>query len=105
MLSSHNILHPANGRPIAIPSQDMVLGVYYLTRAKKGDKGEGKSFANFDEVRLAYENRVVGLHAIIHVRHKGVWHKNTSVGRVLFNSILPDEVDYVDELIDKKKLM
>ncbi|MFQ6614947.1 MAG: DNA-directed RNA polymerase subunit beta', partial [Fidelibacterota bacterium] len=93
-----------NGRPIAIPSQDMVLGVYYLTRIKKGDKGEGKSFSSFEEVRLAYENGIVGLHAVINVRHKGVWHKNTSVGRVLFNAILPDEVDYVDDLIDKKKL-
>ncbi|RMF08520.1 MAG: DNA-directed RNA polymerase subunit beta' [Candidatus Neomarinimicrobiota bacterium] len=104
MLSSHNILHPANGRPIAIPSQDMVLGVYYLTRPKEGGKGEGKSFASFQEVILAYENKAVDLHSIINVRHKGVWHKNTTVGRVLFNSILPDEMEYVDELIDKKRL-
>jgi len=104
MLSSHNILHPANGKPIAIPSQDMVLGCYYLTRQRKGCKGEGKSFGSFDEVLLAYENKVVDMHAIINVRHKGIWHKNTTVGRVLFNSILPEEMDYVDELINKKKL-
>ncbi len=104
MLSSHNILHPANGKPIAIPSQDMVLGCYYLTRQRKGCKGEGKSFGSFEEVLLAYENKVVDMHAIINVRHKGIWHKNTTVGRVLFNSILPEEMDYMDELINKKKL-
>jgi DNA-directed RNA polymerase subunit beta' len=104
MLSSHNILHPANGKPIAIPSQDMVLGCYYLTRPKKGDKGEGKSFGSFDEVLLALHNGAVGLHAIINVRHKGEWIKNTTVGRVVFNSILPEELDYVNELITKKNL-
>ena len=56
MLSSHNVLHPANGKPISVPSQDMVLGCYYLTRPMKGVKGEGKSFSSFDEVLLAYEN-------------------------------------------------
>lgn len=104
MLASHNILHPANGRPIAIPSQDMVLGTYYLTRPLKGAKGEGKSFGSFDEVLLALENKVVDLHAILNVRHKGKWYKNTTAGRVVFNSILPDEVDYVDDIITKKRL-
>ena len=104
MLSSHNILHPANGKPIAIPSQDMVLGCYYLTRQRKGAKGEGKSFSCFDEVLLAYENREVDLNAIINVRHKGKWIKNTTVGRVMFNSILPEELDYVDGMINKKSL-
>jgi len=104
MLSSHNVLHPANGKPVAIPSQDMVLGYYYLTRPKKGDKGEGKNFGSFAEVLLAYENKAVGLHAIINVRHKGKWHKKTTVGRVMFNSIMPDEMDYVDSLISRKNL-
>ncbi len=104
MLSSHNILHPANGKPIAIPSQDMVLGCYYLTRQRKGAKGEGKSFSGFDEVLLAYENREVDINAIINVRHKGKWIKNTTVGRVMFNSILPEELDYVDGMINKKSL-
>jgi len=104
MLSSHNILHPANGKPIAIPSQDMVLGCYYLTRSAKGVLGEGKLFSSFNEVMLALENKRVDMHAIINVRHKGSIIKNTTVGRVMFNSILPDEMDYVDELISKKTL-
>jgi len=66
--------------------------------------GEGKSFGSFDEVKLALENKVVGLHAIINVRHNGEWIKNTTVGRVLFNSILPIEMDYVDSIITKKRL-
>jgi len=104
MLSSHNILHPANGKPIAIPSQDMVLGSYYLTRQRTGAKGEGRKFGNIKEVSLAYENNIVELNTIIDLRHKGIWHKNTTVGRAIFNSILPDELDYVDEMISKRKL-
>jgi len=104
MLSSHNILHPANGKPIAIPSQDMVLGCYYLTRPKAGDKGEGKIFGSINEVLLAYENKAVGLHAIIDLRHKGQWYKKTSVGRAIFNSIVPDDLDYFDTLVSKKAL-
>ena len=104
MLSSHNILHPANGQPIAVPSQDMVLGCYYLTRPKEGDKGEGKSFSSLQEGLLAYENKAVGLHASVNVRHNGKLIKNTTVGRVIFNSVLPDGVDFVNFIVDKKKL-
>ena len=104
MLSSHNILHPANGKPLALPSQDMVLGTYYLTRRRTGAKGEGKSFGSFEEVLLANENKSVDINAIINVRHNGVWHKDTSVGRVILNNILPEEVGYIDDLIDKKRL-
>ena len=104
MLASHNILHPANGQPIAVPSQDMVLGCYYLSLPKDGDKGEGKFFSSIQEGLLAYENKAVGLHAIINVRHNGVWIKNTTVGRVIFNSILPEGLDFVNDLIDKKRL-
>ena len=104
MLSSHNILHPANGQPIAIPSQDMVLGCYYLTLPKKDAKGHGKSFSSLEEVRIAHENGAVNLHAIINVRHNGIWYKNTTVGRTIFNSILPEEMEYVDTLINKKVL-
>ena len=104
MLSSHNVLHPANGKPIAIPSQDMVLGCHYLTRPKKGDLGEGKIFGSIQEVLLAYENKRIGLHAIIDVRHKGKWNKNTTAGRAIFNSIIPEELDYFDELISSKML-
>ena len=104
MLASHNILHPANGQPIAIPSQDMVLGCYYLTLPKEGDKGEGKLFGSIEEGLLAYENKAVGLHAIVNVRHNGEWIKNTTVGRIIFNSILPEGVEFVNELMNKKKL-
>jgi len=104
MLSSHNILHPAHGNPITIPSQDMVLGCYYLTKKKKGEKGEGMNFSSIDEVALAYENRTVGLHAIINLKIGDRWFKETSVGRAIFNSILPDELDYIDMLISKKKI-
>ena len=104
MLASHNILHPANGQPIAVPSQDMVLGCYYLTRPKEGDLGEGKMFGSIQEGLLAYENKAVGLHAIVDVRVKGKWVKKTTVGRIIFNSILPDDVDFVNDIIGKKML-
>ena len=104
MLASHNILHPANGQPIAVPSQDMILGSYYLTKLKAGDLGEGKNFGSIDEVLLAYENKVVGLHAKINLRNKGHWVKDTTIGRAIFNSIIPDEMEYVNNLIDKKLL-
>ena len=104
MLSSHNILHPANGKPLALPSQDMVLGAYYLTRKRSGAKGEGKSFSSFEEVMLANENKSVDTNTIINVRHRGVWYKDTTVGRVIVNNILPEEMGYIDDLIDKKRL-
>ena len=104
MLSSHNILHPANGQPIAVPSQDMVLGCYYLTRPKDGDKGEGKIFGSIQEGLMAYENKAVGLHAIVDLRNKGRWIKKTTVGRIIFNSILPQDVDYVNDIVGKKLL-
>ena len=104
MLSSHNILHPANGKPLALPSQDMVLGTYYLSLKKEGCKGEGKTFGSFNEVLLAYEGKAVEVNTIINVRHNGNWYKNTTVGRVVINSIIPSEIDYVDDIIDKKRL-
>ena len=104
MLSSHNILHPANGEPIAVPSQDMVLGCYYLTRPKESVQGEGKIFGSIEEVLLAYENKAVDLHANVHLKHNDTWNKNTTVGRVIFNSILPDEIGFINEIINKKRL-
>ena len=104
MLASHNIVHPANGEPIAVPSQDMVLGCYYLTRPKAGVQGEGKIFGSIEEVLLAYENKAVDLHANVHLKHNNTWHKNTTVGRVIFNSILPDEIGFINEIINKKRL-
>ena len=104
MLSSHNILHPADGKPVAIPSQDMVLGTYYLTRSLKGGIGEGQNFKSIDEVYLAYENRTISPHTFINLREKGTWYRDTTVGRVLFNAILPEGMPYYNESIDKKKL-
>jgi DNA-directed RNA polymerase subunit beta' len=104
MLSSHNILHPANGKPVAIPSQDMVLGCYYLTSPRKGEKGEGKYFKSFQEAILAWENSKATIHAIVNVRHNGKWYKNTTIGKILFNSILPEEMEYLDVIITKNSL-
>ena len=105
MLSSHNVLHPANGKPISVPSQDMVLGCYYLTRPKTGTLGEGKSFGSIDEVLIAFENKMVDMHAIINLRHDGKWYKETTVGRAIFNSILPKELEYADLTISKNDLV
>ena len=104
MLSSHNILHPAHGQPIAIPSQDMVLGYYYLTRSRQGAQGEGMDFFSFDEARLAWENGQVGLHAIVNFRLNGEWHRDTTVGRIIFNAVIPEEMGYFDQMITKKSL-
>jgi len=102
MLSSHNILSPANGRPLAIPSQDIVLGSYYLTKTKKGDLGEGKVFSCPDEVRIAYYDDRVGLHARIKVRISGEMIETTT-GRVLFNEIVPPELGFINELLTKRR--
>lgn len=102
-LSSHNILHPAHGHPIAIPSQDMVLGVYYITRQKSGCKGEGKIFASPEEAIYAYEIGEVELHAKVKIRVNGQL-IDTTVGRAIFNSLLPPGMKYYNELISKKSL-
>ena len=104
MLASHNILHPAHGYPLTIPSQDMVLGAYYISKAKKGDLGEGMRFSSIDEVLIAYENERVGLHAIVDIKYMGEWQNKTTVGRAIFNSIVPDEMGYLDEVLNKKKI-
>lgn len=104
MLSSHNILSPASGAPILVPSQDIILGIYYITKSRKGDKGEGMAFSSYEETVAAYENGVVSLHANIQYRHKGK-RIPTTPGRVLFNHILPDEMDYINEVISKKRVI
>jgi DNA-directed RNA polymerase subunit beta' len=90
MLSSNNILSPANGSPIIVPSQDIVLGIYYMTRGISGSKGEGKLFANPEEVRCAYDAKAVDLHARIIVRIEGE-RFNTTVGRILLWEIIPKD--------------
>jgi DNA-directed RNA polymerase subunit beta' len=116
MLSSHNILNPQNGTPITLPSQDMVLGLYYITKGKKsmGDlvvRGEGKAFYNLDEVIIAYNENKIDLHANIrvktNVREGGVLVNKlieTTVGRVLFNQHTPKPVGFVNQLLTKKSL-
>ncbi len=103
MLASSNILHPANGHPIAVPSQDMVLGVYYITRAKSNQLGEGTVFYSADEALLALDNHWVTLHAEVKVRINGKI-ISTTVGRILFNSIVPDGLPFYNELIAKKSI-
>ena len=104
MLSSHNILSPAHGGPIAVPTQDMVLGLYYLTKSRNGLRGEGMRFASTDEVRQAYDQGKVAIHAKIKVRLLDGALSDTSVGRVLFNEVVPDEVGFINEVLTKKNL-
>jgi DNA-directed RNA polymerase subunit beta' len=116
MLASHNILNPQNGTPITLPSQDMVLGLYYITKGKKSTeteiiKGEGKIFYSLSEVIIAYNEKAVDLHAQIkvrtNVRENGQLVMKiieTTVGRVLFNQYVPVEVGYINALLTKKSL-
>lgn len=117
MLSSHNILNPQNGTPITLPSQDMVLGLYYISKGKRNTetevvKGEGKVFYSMEEVIIAYNEKQVDLHAGIKVRtnvrnKQGDLEKqliDTTVGRVLFNQHVPAEVGFVNQLLTKKSL-
>ena len=101
MLSSHNILSPQNGSPIVVPTQDIVLGCYYLTKVKAGAKGEGLIFSDSSEVKIAYDNKAVELHAKIKVRIDDKLIE-TTVGRVIFNQIVPKEMGYWNELLIKK---
>ena len=113
MLGSHNILNPANGAPITVPSQDMVLGLYYITKLREGSKGEGLKFYGPEEAEIAYNEGKVNLHAIVSVivddidsEGNPIKHlvEKTSVGRVLFNQYVPKEIGYVNEIISKKSL-
>jgi len=104
MLSAHNILNPKDGRPVVIPTQDMVLGSYYLTVEKSGVLGEGKIFKDVDEIQLAYDAKAIDLHAKIKVRRKDGSLLDTTVGRVIFNSVIPEEVGYINEVVTKKVL-
>ncbi|MGB4567873.1 MAG: DNA-directed RNA polymerase subunit beta', partial [Dysgonamonadaceae bacterium] len=112
MLSSHNILNPANGAPITIPSQDMVLGLYYITKIRPGAKGEGMIFYGEEEAIIAYNEGKVDIHALVKVVVDDVdedgnpirkMHE-TTVGRVITNECIPKEVGYINELLSKKSL-
>jgi DNA-directed RNA polymerase subunit beta' len=116
MLASHNILNPANGAPIAVPSQDMVLGLYYMTKGRKSEKdhvikGEGLKFYGPEEVIIAYNEKKVDLHAFITVRIETIEDGQpvvkmieTTVGRILFNQVVPKEYGYINQLLTKKAL-
>nr|WP_200873705.1 DNA-directed RNA polymerase subunit beta [Candidatus Magnetobacterium casensis] len=105
MMSINNLLSPASGKPIVLPTQDMVLGLYYLTKEKEGLIGEGKVFSSMDEVRIAYDNKKVLEHTKIKVLLNGQ-HVNTTVGRVLFYEVVPKNVPFteVNRLLTKKEI-
>jgi DNA-directed RNA polymerase subunit beta' len=107
MLSANNILLPANGKPVVVPSQDIVLGINYLTKIKPGEPGEGKRFAEGREAILAYENGAIELQSRIYIRsvpEKQAKNLETSVGRYLFNLILPYDTEFLNEAVNVKKL-
>ncbi len=120
MLSTNNILSPASGKPIAVPSQDMILGIAYMTKMKRGVEGEGRFFASREEVVSAYQNQTISLHARIKVaginklveeghsesdsRDPEKWKSFTTVGRILFNNVVPTELGYIDVNITKKEI-
>ncbi len=112
MLGSHNILNPANGTPITVPSQDMVLGLYYITKLRAGAKGEGLKFYGPQEVIIAVNEKAIDIHAKILVRlpkdkmdlSKGTEMVETSAGRIIVNQYVPQEVPYVNEVLGKKSL-
>lgn len=98
VMSTNNILSPAHGKPIILPTQDIVLGVYYMTRDAAYDKGAGKIFSSINEVSMAYESGEVGIHAKIKVRIEGTM-QNTTVGRVLLYEVMPENIPF--ELVNK----
>jgi DNA-directed RNA polymerase subunit beta' len=112
MLSSHNLLNPSNGAPITVPSQDMVLGLYYMTKPRPGAKGEGLNFYSSEEAIIAYNEGKVALHAIVKCKIDDVDENGnpvvrtieTTIGRILFNQHVPKEVGYIDQLLTKKAL-
>ena len=112
MLGSQNILNPANGTPITVPSQDMVLGLYYITKIRPGAKGEGMSFYGPEEVIVALNERAIALHAKIKVRlpkdksnpEAGTQMVETTAGRIIVNQFVPQEVPYVNDVLGKKAL-
>ena len=112
MLGSHNILNPANGTPITVPSQDMVLGLYYITKARPGVKGEGMCFYGPEEVIIALNEKVIDIHAKVKVRlpkdkqnpEAGTVLVETTPGRIIVNQLAPIEVPYINDVLGKKSL-
>ena len=111
LLSPNNLLKPSDGAPVAVPSQDMVLGIYYLTMEKEGEIGEGRYFKSKNEAILAYENGGITLHTKIHVRRTGEFEGeevtgviDTTLGKLLFNEIIPQDLRYVDRTVRENAL-
>ena len=113
LLSPNNLLKPSDGGPVAVPSQDMVLGIYYLTQERPGNKGEGKFFKSVNEAILAYENKVITLQSRIHVRCSKTMPDGSvltgtvesTLGRFLFNEILPQDLGFVDRSVPGNELL
>ncbi len=113
LLSPNNLLKPSDGGPVAVPSQDMVLGIYYLTQERPGDVGEGKVFKSINEAILAYENKVVTLHSRVTVRVTKTMPDGTqltgnvssTVGRFIFNEIIPQDLGFVDRSVPGNELL
>ena len=113
LLSPNNLLKPSDGGPVAVPSQDMVLGIYYLTQERPGVKGEGKFFKSVNEAILAYENQVITLHSRIKVRVSKTMPDGTvksgtvesTLGRFLFNEIIPQDLGFVDRTVEGNELL
>lgn len=113
LLSPNNLLKPSDGGPVAVPSQDMVLGIYYLTQMRPGAKGEDKYFKSINEAILAYENKVITLHSRIHVKVSRLFPDGrkksrvitSTVGRLLFNEIIPQDLGFVDRSIEGNELL
>ncbi len=111
LLSPNNLLKPSDGEPVTVPSQDMVLGIYYLTLEKDGEKGEGKVFKDENEAILAYDNHIISLHAKIKVRRTMLNENgekeskivNTTVGRIIFNEVIPQNIGFVDRTNPENK--
>ncbi|WP_291255647.1 DNA-directed RNA polymerase subunit beta' [Fusobacterium sp.] len=103
MLAPNNIISPSNGEPIAVPSQDMVMGCFYMTKERPGSKGEGKAFSNIDQALTAYQNKVIDTHAIIKVRINGEMIETTA-GRLMFNELLPEVDKQYNQTFGKSQL-
>ncbi len=112
MLGSHNVLNPANGAPITVPSQDMVLGLYYITKPRPGVKGTGHVFYGPEEAIIAYNEKRADLHAVVKCMVRDLDEngqpvqvlKETTIGRILFNQVVPEEVGYINEVLTKRSL-
>jgi len=111
MLAANNLLKPSDGRPVAVPTQDMVLGSYYLTLVRENEPGAGKAFRDFDEVLMAYNEKVIGLHAPVKVRRTVEYNGETitgiittTAGRIIFNDPIPQDLGYVDRSVPENRL-